>query len=40
MQHTWERWKMHTVFQLEDLDIDGKLILEWIFMDIGWEEVD
>jgi hypothetical protein len=39
MQHIWKRWEVHTYFwfgnlkgtdHFEDLDIDGRLILEWI----------
>jgi hypothetical protein len=24
----------------EDLSVDGKIILKWIFLEIGWEGVD
>jgi len=39
MQHTWEGCEMHTTFwsedlkrrdHLDDLGVDGKIILEWI----------
>jgi hypothetical protein len=39
MQHAWERREMHTIFlfenlmgrgHLEELVVDGRIILEWI----------
>jgi hypothetical protein len=45
----WERREMHTVFwlenlretdHLEDLGVDGNIILEWLLGKMGWEGVD
>jgi len=49
MQHTWEGWEMHTDFLSEnleernhskDLGVHGKMVLERILGEVGWEVVD
>jgi len=45
MQHIWERGEAYTGFwwgnlrereQMEDPDVDGRIILRWILQEVGW----
>ena len=45
MSHVWGRGEMHIGFwmrdwkerdDLEDLGVDGRIILKWIFQGVGW----